>query len=110
MSDTIYEVGDRVRMACATRPRDYGRVVEVSDFDGDVDEEGRLYGIAPQVTVRFTNGDEDHFATCSPSRYGDSGEPYVCEDLEPVGWLRYLAAAAVVRIGAVLPSRRGAAA
>jgi len=100
MSDTIYEVGDRVRMACDARPRDYGRVVEVGDFDGDVDEEGRLYGIAPEVMVRFVDGDEVYFATCSPSRFGDSGEPYVCEDLEPVGWLRYLLAATVVRLAA----------
>lgn len=100
MSDTIFdgldnelEIGSTVRVY-GTRPDDelakqHGKVVSISDADGDADDEGRPVFYPPQVYVRFFDGVEDSFHVST--RYADAyvGEfHYECEDLELVaaGW------------------------
>jgi hypothetical protein len=46
-------------------------VTEISDIDGDADDEGRSFMINPRVTVKFDNGDEDTLATYTESHYPD---------------------------------------
>jgi hypothetical protein len=40
-----------------------GYVVEITDPDGDVDDEGRSIAINPRITVLFDDGDQDSFTT-----------------------------------------------
>lgn len=60
-----------------------GRVIEIGDPDGDVDDEGRQYGIAPHVSVRYADGVEDSYSTfwTATGPY-DEGAPYRCDDIE----------------------------
>jgi hypothetical protein len=62
-----------------------GRVISISDPDGDVDDDGRQIGIAPKITVEWGDGEDERFETSyTGSGYGDDA-PWQCEDLEVVG-------------------------
>jgi len=62
----LYFVGARVHID-GEHPIDeaIGTVYEITDADGDVDEEGRPYGIPPRVRVRFDDDTEEDFAASS---------------------------------------------
>lgn len=69
-----------------------GIVTHISDFDGDVDDEGRSIGINPYVYVRWPGEDEDEsFGTCVsdygrfyPSCYDSDEITMMCEDLRVI--------------------------
>lgn len=53
-------LGTRVRMW--DDPPDtelVGTVIDMGEFDGDVDDDGRSIAIYPRVTVRWPNGDDE---------------------------------------------------
>jgi hypothetical protein len=70
----------------------YGIIREISDPDGDVDDEGRSIGIPPTITIHFNDGSEDTFSGYVPSKYypalayghefDEEPIPYVFEDIE----------------------------
>lgn len=83
-------VGSRVRCA----PEDFdekgrpntGEVVEITEPDGDVDDDGRTIGISPRVVVMYDNGDMDTYVT-STHRYfpGFYEEPeWLIEDVDVI--------------------------
>jgi hypothetical protein len=46
------------------RPNTYmGRVVEIDDWDGDVDEDGRPISIPPNVIVEWQDGSQEFYAS-----------------------------------------------
>ena len=61
-------------------PKDIGRVTEVSDWDGDIDDYGKPIGIPPRISVMFNDGTDDDFTT-SPSYEGIR----ICEDIDVIG-------------------------
>jgi hypothetical protein len=76
---TVSQVGEPAQM----------RVVEITGVDGDVDDEGRSYGIAPRVIVEYPDGERESFVTgwAGLRRYGppDGDEmAFECDDLELV--------------------------
>lgn len=70
-------VGSRVKVAGF---EDTGMVVSISDPDGDVDDEGRAFGIAPRITVEWADGEDTFGTSYAGSGYRDD-EPWECEDL-----------------------------
>jgi hypothetical protein len=42
-----------------------GKVILITDPDGDADEEGRMHAINPKVEVEWTNGDKEMLDTTS---------------------------------------------
>jgi hypothetical protein len=54
-----------------------GTVTEITSADGDIDDEGRLYGIAPRVLVHFDDDTDDEYP--AQMRYPD--DDYRVEDL-----------------------------
>lgn len=79
--------GERVRLAGWPRPGEHdaaqahGIVLCVTDPDGDVDDEGRSYGIPPQVEVRFDDGVEDSFRTTWLGGFYEDA-PFRVDDVE----------------------------
>ena len=75
-------VGTRVKVA---EFDDVGFVTSISDPDGDCNDEGRAFGIAPKVAVEWQDGSVEEFGT----EYAGSGfrddDPWQCEDLVVVG-------------------------
>jgi hypothetical protein len=67
-------------------PTSFGLVEEISDPDGDVNDEGRGIAINPSVSVRFDDGSEDSFTTwwTATGPWDDMGAPYRCDDVEVV--------------------------
>ena len=61
-----------------------GVVVSISDPDGDVDDEGRAFGIAPKITVEWADGEETFETSYAGSGYS-LDEPWECEDLVVTG-------------------------
>lgn len=63
-----------------------GRVTDITEPDGDVDDYGRSIAVGPFVTVRFDNGQEDTFTAYAViGGWGDymrEDLPYRCDDLE----------------------------
>ncbi len=63
----------------------HGTVIEVTDLDGDVDDEGRSVAIMPEVRVRFDSGHEESFTTSfgkiTWADYPDGPDECECEDL-----------------------------
>lgn len=92
------KVGGRVRAGDEDIDPDTGEIMlatvaAITGFDADVDEEGRTYGINPDVVVVFDDDEEREvrFATSFPEGYTPSfadeeeDEPVmVCEDLDAV--------------------------
>ena len=60
-------------------PEDWAVITCITDPDGDVDDEGRMYGINPRVTVTFNDGETETFTTGTISY--QRGDEYVCDDL-----------------------------
>lgn len=95
-NDKPVTVGTRVRMwdfeeghpeFPVARARYEGVVIEITDFEGDVDDDtGRSIEITPDVRVRFDSGDEQSFSTCEwehDQRYVATKDP----DDPDVEWL-----------------------
>lgn len=60
-----------------------GVITSISDPDGDVDDEGRQYGISPRVYVQFGPEDGDDFGTSWTAKgWWDEDAPYQCDDVE----------------------------
>lgn len=64
-----------------------GRVTAISDPDGDMDDEGRPFGISPRVYVLWPEAEDEKdveaFSTMTSARwYDDDAEPWICGDLE----------------------------
>ena len=77
-------VGSRVR-AGVPDVDDLGTVTQITDVDGDVDDEGRSVAYLPQVHVRFDDGVEDSFGSYwSATGPWDEDAPFVCDDVEVV--------------------------
>jgi len=75
-------VGTRVKVAGFD---DVGFVTSISDPDGDCNDEGRAFGIAPKVAVEWQDGSVEEFGTeYAGSGYRDD-DPWQCEDLVVVG-------------------------
>jgi hypothetical protein len=78
-------VGSHVNTSDTMPP---GEVVSISDPDGDVDDEGRLYGIDPRISVQWVDeakGSLEAFGTSWTAKGPwDEGAPYQCDDLEVV--------------------------
>jgi hypothetical protein len=83
---SLIEVGTRIAAASGTisdkngmRTYDIpgGVIKEISDPDGDVDDEGRTIGINPQVTVLYDDGEEDTYTTFYDWQSGE----WTCEDI-----------------------------
>lgn len=77
-----FKVGTRVIVGDPQDAESYGRVRQISDPDGDVDDEGRPVYYPPRVTVQF-EGFEDVFI-CHSTASGpwDEDAPFACDDLE----------------------------
>ena len=77
------EVGDRVILP-GIEPdgsdATLGRITDISDPDGDADDEGRPIGINPKVEVRFGPGDTDEFSTGTTWDTHNTGT-FVCDEL-----------------------------
>lgn len=60
-----------------------GAVRSITDPDGDVDCEGRMVGIAPEVTVFYTEHPEgeETFPTFWLARGPGEDAPYRCDDV-----------------------------
>lgn len=69
-------VGDWVTVG--PEPEDRGEVITISDPDGDIDDEGRAYGISPSVGVQFNDCDDSFPCTC------DYEGRWFCDDIEKV--------------------------
>lgn len=77
------EVGSLVNSCYGLPP---GRVIRISDPDGDVDEAGRPFGISPRVYVLWPEsedyGDLEEFHTSHSARGPrDDPEPHRCDDI-----------------------------
>jgi hypothetical protein len=59
-------------------------VTEITDPDGDVDDEGRSYGIPPYVRVYFDGGGKGSFRSTSTAQFYDEDPSYECDELEVV--------------------------
>jgi hypothetical protein len=57
-----------------------GKVLLITDLDGDADEEGRMYGIDPKVEVEWTNGDKEMLDTTITSQHWEEST-YEAEEL-----------------------------
>lgn len=82
----VLSVGDRIRCYGFDPEKDkyenyHGRITEISDIDGDVDDWGRSIMIPPYVYVTYLDGDQDHFIT-QQQDWGES--PFLCEDIDKV--------------------------
>ena len=99
MMDTIVHdaYGKQIRVGdLVTCDHDYpaGTVVLISDPDGDVDDEGRPFGINPGVYVRWNDGEPPIKAATKydpayDEKFGTSfsywtGDVFVCDDLEVI--------------------------
>lgn len=83
------KVGSKVMMPlygeAPPEPRDIGEVIEISDFDGDADDEGRSIIIPPDIKVKFPDGSVETYVT-SEWEYTEGGwVPDEDGDPEP-GW------------------------
>jgi hypothetical protein len=59
-----FDKGDRVRLAGPNKipvEESSGVIIQLSDPDGDVDDEGRSVYWPPRVTILFDDGIEDYF-------------------------------------------------
>ena len=74
-------VGSRVKIAGFS---EVGEVTHISDPDGDVDDDGRSFGIAPKITVAWWDGLEEFGTSYAGFGYRDD-DPWQCEDLVVVG-------------------------
>lgn len=79
-------VGAKVRVGI---PGDdeVAEVIQITDSDGDVDDEGRGVFYPPRIVVKLANGETDNFITHStatgPWDLDDS--PFQCDDVEVIG-------------------------
>jgi hypothetical protein len=84
----LIDVGTRVRYydydphhpdwSRSNDDRYIGTVVEITDWDGDCDDEGRSISIPPDVVVEFSDGSRESYGTCDwqyPHSYGYDAVP-----------------------------------
>ena len=85
-NDKPIEVGSRVLIGTEI----VWVVTQITDPDGDVDDEGRTIGIPPYVHVEWrdslgTAQEKDQLRTYWTAQgWWDEGAPYKCDDLEVV--------------------------
>jgi len=83
-----FVIGGRVRCEWQDGPVririEYGTVTEIGDPDGDVDDEGRMVGYNPTVTVRWDNGTKEILSTYNRSTYYMDDPWWECEEIEVV--------------------------
>lgn len=56
-------VGTKVRHWDASTDEPIGVVVDLGEWDGDHDDEGRSIAIVPRITVQWTDGNATHYVT-----------------------------------------------
>lgn len=74
-------VGMRLIFDYADKASEYGVITNISDVDGDMDEEGRMFGINPKVEVTFEDGEVEEFTTSDTRQGWWSEEGYQADDL-----------------------------
>jgi hypothetical protein len=72
-----------------------GVVVEITDWDGDCDDEGRSISIPPSVVVEFADGSRESYRTC------DWQYPHSYDALPTEGKVEELAAVGPPDVGSV---------
>lgn len=79
-----FAVGTRVKVGgWLDLPEAFGVVTEISDLDGDVNDEGRSVVIMPRVTVKFDAGDTEVYGTTGDLGMGMYADPvFTCEEIE----------------------------
>jgi hypothetical protein len=72
----LLEVGDRVVGMDAEGEAYFGAVTEILEIDGDVDDEGRSYGIPPGIAVKWEDGTSEIFRASDSSDYRVTRNPH----------------------------------
>lgn len=82
------KAGDRVRIVMPPMKVDFateGKVISISDPDGDTNDYGRVVAIPPQIEILFDDGDTDTYVmSWASTGWWDENAPFVTEEVEVI--------------------------
>jgi hypothetical protein len=89
--DHEVKIGTRVRMwdygpehpEWGKHSKYNGRVIDLGEFEGDVDDEGRSRAIYPSITVLWDSGEKDSWTT-TEWQFGYASTYYELEDMPDI--------------------------